>query len=189
MNADSTDSQRGQADRRSRPTSPLDAFRASGRRVRPRRSKERLGAFFTDQFDAFTLAMVMTLLGLTITDGVLTLELLDFNSVEANPFMGHLLKQGPFAFLLGKYVLTAMGMPFIVVYKNHPMFDTRFRVGFLLPVFISMYVALIFYQWMLFHAGPTHTPIAWSDPAFSLESRSGVPAIEVHGNPQRRPMP
>jgi hypothetical protein len=189
MNADSTESQRGQGDRRNRPTSPLDAFRPSGRRVRPRRSEERRGAFFTDQFDAFTLAMVVTLLSLTITDGVLTLELLDFNSVEANPFMGHLLKRGPLAFLLGKYVLTAMGIPFIVVYKNHPMFDTRFRVGYLLPVFISMYLALIFYQWMLFRAGPTHSPPDWSGTAFRVYSRSGVPVIEAHGNPSRRPMP
>jgi len=189
MNDDSTESQRGQADRRNRPTSPLDAFRPSGSRVRPRRSEERHGAFFTDQFGAVTLAMVVTLLSLTIADGVLTLELLDFNSEEANPFMGHLLKRGPLAFLLGKYVLTAMGLPFIVVYKNYPMFNTRFRVGFLLPVFISMYLALISYQWMLFRAGPIHSPIAWSNPALTADSRSGVPVIEVQGNPQRRPMP
>ena len=154
MNEDSTESQRSQADRRVRPTSPLDAFRSSGRRVRPRRSEERVGVFFSDRFDAFTLAMVVTLLSLTIVDGVLTLELLNFNSEEANPFMGHLLKQGPQAFLLGKYVLTSMGLPFIVVYKNYPMFGTRFRVGFLLPVFISLYIVLISYQWMLFQAGP-----------------------------------
>ena len=189
MNADSTENQRGQADRRDRPTSPLDAFRPSGRRVRPRRNEERLGAFFTDQFDAFTLAMVVALLSLTIADGVLTLELLDFNSVEANPFMGHLLKRGPLAFLLGKYVLTAMGLPFLVVYKNYPMFGSRFRVGFLIPAFISLYLALVSYQWMLFRAGPTHSPPVWSGTAFRVDSRSSVPVIEAHGIPLRRPMP
>jgi Domain of unknown function (DUF5658) len=189
MNDDSVESQRRQADRRNRPTSPLDAFRPSGRRVWPRRSEERLGAFFTDRFDAVTLAMVVTLLILTIADGVLTLELLDFNSEEVNPFMKHLLKRGPHAFLLGKYVLTAMGLPFIVVYKNYPMFGTRFRVGYLLLVFISLYLALLLHQWMLFRAGPVHSPIVWPEAALPADSRSGVPLIEVQGTPQRRFMP
>jgi Domain of unknown function (DUF5658) len=189
MNDDSTESQRGQADRRNRPTSPLDAFRPRGRRVRPRRSVERLGAFFTDRFDAVTLAMIVTLLSLTIVDGVLTLELLDFNSEEANPFMEYLLKRGPLAFMLGKYVLTAMGLPFLVVYMNHPLFKTRFRVGFLLPVFISLYIALISYQYMLFQAGRIDSAIGWSDAALTADSRSGMPAIKVQGNPQRRTMP
>jgi len=157
--------------------------------VRPSRSEERHSAFFTDRFDALTLVMVLTLLSLTIVDGMLTLELLDLNSEEANPFMGHLLRRGPLDFLLGKYVLTAMGLPFIVVYQNYPMFKTRFRVGFLLPVFISMYIVLIYYQYMLFQAGPIHSAVAWSDPALTADSRSGVPLIEVRGNPQRRPVP
>ena len=57
--------------------------------------------------------------------------------------MEYLSTRGPLAFLLGKYVLTAMGLPLIVVYKNYPMFGTRFRVGFLLPVFIGLYLVLI----------------------------------------------
>ena len=54
------------------PHSPLDAFRPSGRRSRPRRSEERADMFFSDRFGAFTLAMIVTLLSLTIVDGVLT---------------------------------------------------------------------------------------------------------------------
>ncbi len=46
-----------------------------------------------------------------------------------------------------------MGLPFIVVYKNYPMFRTRFRVGFLLPVFIGLYLVLIGYQAFLFQMG------------------------------------
>jgi hypothetical protein len=189
MNDDSTESQRAQTDRRNRPTSPLDAFRPSGRRVRPRRSAERHGAFFTDRFEAVALVMVVTLLILTTVDGVLTIVLLDINSEEANPLMWHLLKVGPHAFLLGKYVLTAIGLPFIIVYKNYPLFKTRFRVGFLLPVFISMYLALISYQCILFQAGRIDSPIVWSDAALTADSRSGVPMIEVQGNPHRRRTP
>jgi hypothetical protein len=189
MNVDSTESQRGRADRRSRTTSPLDAFRLRGRRVRPRRSEERRGAFFCDRFDALTLAMVVTLLSLTVVDGMLTLELLELNSEEANPVMGQLLKRGPLDFVLGKYVLTAMGLPFIVVYKNYPMFKTRFRIGFLLPVFISLYVALISYQCMLLNAGPTDVSTGSTASALTARLRSAVPLTKGQRNAQGGPMP
>ena len=144
---------RNSSDRRQQATSPLDALRLRGRRAWPRRKEERQGSFFVDRFDALTLAVIVTLLMLTIADGVLTIELLDINSEEMNPLMARLLLQGHQAFLLGKYVLTAFGLPFIVVYKNYPMFGTRFRIGFLLPIFVGLYVVLIFYQARLLRVG------------------------------------
>ncbi len=128
-----------------------------------------------DRFDTVTLAMVLSLLSLTILDGVLTLELLDMNGEEANPLMGYLLNRGPLAFLLGKYILTAIGLPFLVVYKNYPMFGTRFRAGFLLPVFIGLYVTLISYQWVLFHVYPAHSPTARAGHGPAADCRSGEP--------------
>jgi len=110
---------------------------------------ERRGVYFVDRYDAMTLAMIVSLLTLTIADGVLTIELLDANSGEFNPFMAHLLLQGHNVFLLGKYILTAVGLPFLVAYKNYPMFGTRFRAGFVLPVFVGLYIVLVFYQWKL----------------------------------------
>jgi hypothetical protein len=165
---DSNGRRRSQTDRRARPTSPFDAFRLAGRRVSPRRRDEREGAFFVDRFDTSTLALVVSLLALTLADGVLTLELLSLHSEEANPFMKYLLHRGPLAFLLGKYLLTAFGLPVIVVCKNHPMFGSRFRVGFLLPVFIGLYAVLITYQLTLFQAGFTpESPSASRDVAFN----------------------
>ena len=153
MNEDFTGESRRGEDRRQRPTSPLDAFRFGGRRRGPRRTEERRGAFFVDRFDAATLGMVVALLGLTLVDGLLTIELLEINSEEGNPFMHYLLAHGPMAFLLGKYLMTAAGIPFLVVYKNYPMFGSRFRVGYLFPVFLGLYLVLLSYQWVLLHAG------------------------------------
>ena len=95
-----------------------------------------------------TLALVVGVLALSILDGVLTIELLDINSEEVNPVMRFLLGLGGGhrPFLLGKYVLTAVGLPFLVVFKNWPLFGTRFRVGFLLPVFLGLYLGLLVYQ-------------------------------------------
>ena len=102
--------------------------------------------------------------------------------------MKHLLERGPHAFLLGKYVLTAMGLPFIVVYKNYPMFGTRFRAGYTLIIVIILYIILISYQVILLHARCIHSPIAWLGTALTADSQSSVPVIEVHCNPRRRPV-
>jgi Domain of unknown function (DUF5658) len=153
MTLDCGGDRRGRMDRRTQPTAPLDSLRLGGRRTWPRREEERQGAYFVDRFDVMTLAMIVSLLALTIVDGVLTIELLDTNSEEVNPFMAHLLTRGHNAFFLGKYLLTAMGLPFIVLFKYYPMFGTRFRVGFLIPVFVGLYLALVFYQWRLLDIG------------------------------------
>jgi Domain of unknown function (DUF5658) len=153
MDCEPKEGRRQQSDRRAQPTSPLDSLRLRGRRVGPRRRAERCGRYFVDRFDALTLALIVALLALTILDGILTIELLDTNSEEINPFMAHLLGKGHQIFLLGKYVLTAAGLPLIVVYKNHTMFGSRFRVGFLIPIFVGLYLVLISYQWRLLHAG------------------------------------
>ncbi len=138
--------QRGSGDRRRVPTGPMDAFRVSGRRQRVRRGAEREGPFFTDRYDALTLAFIVGVLVLCIVDGVLTIELLGVNSEEANPVMRFLLDRGHLPFLVGKYAMTAAGLPFLVVYKNWPFFGTRFRAGFLLPVFLGLYLGLVAYQ-------------------------------------------
>jgi hypothetical protein len=140
-------------DRRRRPTSPIDALFPDGRRQRPRREEERQGPYFVDRFHAATLGMVVALLGLTLIDGILTLELIELNSEEANPIMAHMLSRGGLTFLVSKYIMTAAGLPFLVVYQHYPLFRSRFRVGWLLPVFISLYLVLLLHQWNLFQIG------------------------------------
>jgi Domain of unknown function (DUF5658) len=146
VGASSQPGQRGPTDRRQVPTGPMDAFRLSGRRQRVRRGAEREVPFFTDRFDALILGFIVAVLVLCIMDGVLTIELLDVNCEEANPVMKFLLDRGHLPFLVGKYALTAVGLPFLVVYKNWPLFGTRFRAGFLLPVFLGLYLGLVVYQ-------------------------------------------
>ena len=139
---------RENSERRRAPTGPLDALRFFGRRQKVRRATERVGPFFVDRFDAITLALVVGVLAFSILDGVLTIELLDINSEEINPVMRLLLGLGGGhrPFLLGKYILTAIGLPFLVVFKNWPLFGTKFRAGLLLPVFLGLYLGLLVYQ-------------------------------------------
>jgi hypothetical protein len=176
MSDQETSNRRGPTERRVRPTSPLSAFRLRGRRTWPRREEERAGAFFVDRFDPLTLAMVVTLLGLTIADGVLTIMLLDVNSEEFNPLLNHMLTRGQTAFLLAKYALTAAGIPFLVVYKHYPIFGTRFRIGWLLPIFVGMYLVLLSYQGALLSVGRPGLPAR--EPRRSIEIPSSARATD-----------
>jgi hypothetical protein len=133
-------------DRRKWPTRPWDAFRLAGRRSVVRRREDRQGAFFVDRFGLPTLVLTLAVLVLSLADGMLTLVLLGLNSEEVNPLMRLLLERGEWQFLLGKYLLTAAGLPLLVAYENWPLFGTRFRVGFLLPIIAGLYLVLLAYQ-------------------------------------------
>ena len=108
--------------------------------------------------------MIVGLLALTLADGVLTIELLDRASEEVNPVMALLLGRSRQAFLVGKYILTAAGLPFLVVFKNHRLFGTRFRVGYLFPAFIGLYLILVSYQWSMLNRDPAIAAPAPSRP-------------------------
>ena len=133
-------------DRRKQPTSPWAAFRRGGRRLRNRRDEEHRLPYFVDRFPARVFVLIVLLLIATLADGMITIYLLDAGSEEINPLMEFLLREGVWAFLLGKYLLTVVGLPFLLIFKNHYLFSTRFRVGYLLPLFIALYLVLLAYQ-------------------------------------------
>lgn len=137
---------RTEPDRRRTPTSPWAAFFFRGRRSIQRRTSEHLQPYFVDRFPAHTFILILLLLGLSIVDGVITLLLLQAGCEEINPVMNHLLHQGLLTFMIGKYILTAAGIPLLLVFQNHYLFRTRFRVGYLIPLFVVMYLCLVCYQ-------------------------------------------
>jgi hypothetical protein len=133
-------------DRRKKPTSFWDVFRLAGRRMRNRRSDEFRRPYFVDRYPAMTLAFVLVLLVFTVVDGVITLHLVDVDCQEINPVMRYLLSKGPVPFLISKYAMTAAGLPILLIFKNYFLFGTRFRVNYLIPFFVGLYVALTVYQ-------------------------------------------
>ncbi len=137
---------RNRPDRRDRPTSPWDALFGRRRRGRHRRATDDRRLVFVDRSSAWVFLLILLLLIMTIVDGLITLDLLDTGCEEANPLMRYLLERGQMAFLLGKYILTAIGLPFLIAFKNHRLFRTRFRVGYLIPAFVSLYFLLLYYQ-------------------------------------------
>lgn len=154
-------------DRRQRPTTAWDALRPGGRRRRPRRGEERLGAYFVDRIDPATFLLAVLLVVLTVVDGTVTLVLLGSGCEEVNPAMDYLLRRGPTHFLIGKFLLTTAGLPFLLVFRHFTLFGTRFRVGHLLPVFVSLYLVLLGYQVALMNAP------AEASPGISIEDNAG----------------
>lgn len=142
------DPQRRRSDRRRRPTGPFDAFFTPARRWRHRRSihAEGQGPRYLDRYGLGAGLCATLLLILTVVDGTITILLLGMHCEEANPLMAYLIERGLLPFLLGKYALTAAGLPVLLIFKEHRMFGTCFRVGYLLPIFVGMYLLLLGHQ-------------------------------------------
>lgn len=137
---------RTQADRRAEPTSPWGAFPPVGQRMQARRADEHQRVYYVDRFSALELGLVVAILAASLADAVLTTHLLEIGCYEANPLMKRLLEHGVSWFLVGKYLLTVVGLPLLLIFKNHYLFGTRFRVGYVIPALLALYLILITYQ-------------------------------------------
>ena len=114
-----------------------------------RRAREHRRPYYVDRFSSAMFVVIVILIVASVVDAVLTLQLIEAGAVETNPLMAHLLNHGIVPFLLGKYLLTVGGLPLLLIFKNHYLFDTRVRVGHLIPMVVAMYLALIGYQLVL----------------------------------------
>ena len=144
-----SDDNRLESDRRKTPTCAWDAFPRAGRRMVARRAKEHRQPYFVDRFSSGMFVVVLLLIFASIVDAVLTIRLLDAGAAEINPLMDRLLEHGVRTFLLGKYMLTVVGLPLLLIFKNHYLFGTRIRVGHLIPMAVVLYAILISYQLIL----------------------------------------
>ncbi|CAN5815782.1 hypothetical protein BH23PLA1_BH23PLA1_00900 [soil metagenome] len=168
-------------DRRRWPSGPLDALFTPGRRRRDRRSAPGAssGSRFFDRHGLATGIGVVLLLVLTIVDGTITMVLLGMHCEEANPLMARLIDHGLLPFILGKYAMTAAGLPVILIFKRHRMFGTSFRVGYLLPIFIGMYLTLLGYQIQLLRT-PLPTPgLSSTGVGVVVRARVNLSAVEA----------
>lgn len=146
---ESDDNRRSQSDRRQTPTSPWAAFPPAGQRTKMRRTAEHRLPYFVDRFSFGMLLCILMLIIASLADASLTVHVLRGGGTEVNPLMDYLLGHGVTAFLVGKYLLTVVGLPLLLIFKNHYLFGTRLRVGYLIPVCVALYAVLIVYQIIL----------------------------------------
>lgn len=107
---------------------------------------EASGLYLVERVPARVAALATLILILTLADGLLTLTLLEHGFEEANPVMRYLLGHGPWAFLIGKYALTAAFLPVALVADRYRLFGTPIRVGHFVPIVAALYVVLVGYQ-------------------------------------------
>jgi hypothetical protein len=117
--------------------------------MKNRRAHEHRQPYFTDRFSPAMLLGVLMLVLASLADAGLTVYALHGGGSEVNPLMNCLLNHGVTTFLIGKYVLTVVGLPVLLIFQNHYLFGTRMRVGYLIPVCVAMYAVLIGYQIIL----------------------------------------
>jgi hypothetical protein len=82
---------------------------------------------------------------LSCADAFLTLLLLDFGMIEANPFMAAIMAQGTAVFTSTKLAMTAFGI-FVLVFLAKARFLNRFRAGLFLTTFFISYACLVCYE-------------------------------------------
>jgi len=95
------------------------------------------------------LICVLMLVLASLIDAGLTIYVLYGGGSEINPLMNYLLNHSVLTFVIGKYVLTVVGLPVLLIFQNHYLFGTRIRVGYLIPASVAMYTLLIGYQFIL----------------------------------------
>ncbi len=93
--------------------------------------------------------MALALLLLSITDAAMTMTLINNGAVEVNPFMNFLLKQSTDTFIYTKLILTSVCIIILVAHYYSRIFST-IRVGRLLFFALSVYVALVTYEFILY---------------------------------------
>jgi hypothetical protein len=133
-------------DRRKRPTAIGDALLEGGQRMGNRRAGDSPAGYFVDRFSSLFFVLILLLIFASLADAVLTLHLISHGGDELNPLMRHLLSQGISTFIIAKYVLTVVGLPLLLIFGNHRLFGTGFRIKYLIPVFLALYTVLLGYQ-------------------------------------------
>lgn len=120
--------------------------------VTPRRRDNRRGNEFEgllDWHEPHLMYLAITILMLSVTDALLTLNLISKGAQEANPIMNFLLMQAPMLFATIKMALTGGGIVVLVALARARIFRI-IRISKIIHWCVIGYVALITYEaWLL----------------------------------------
>ena len=120
------------------------------RRRSPRRAGDH-GVSAVDWHHAQWLAIAVLIVVFSCSDALLTLMLIEHGAYEVNPLMRPLIGGSALAFTLVKVGLTAVGVVLLTLMARLRAFG-RIPVGVLLYSLLTVYGALIFYEFRLLDA-------------------------------------
>ncbi len=105
-------------DRRQKPTKPFSRYMLFGRRQSIRRRADRKTHMYVDLYGHYLLLSLLLIILLSIFDAYFTIFHVERGAREINPFMDFLIGRGNIYFFVIKYVLTALGLFILCIYKN-----------------------------------------------------------------------
>ena len=135
-------------DRRSGQNVILSKYHLTGRRAIARREEDREGSYKVDRHSSLTLAVILTIIMLSVLDAIFTLKLLDHGAKELNPLMAYSLNYNPLIFFGVKYLLTSISILIVLLNKNVFLFNTKIKADLLFYLFIIPFALVI--QWELY---------------------------------------
>ncbi len=135
-------------DRRKEPTNPFSLASLRGRR-RAIRPEDRNKHYYVDRYDPVSVLVFVLVVALSILDAFITLNLVNNGGRELNPVMEALLTLGTMPFLVGKYLLTGLGILFMIVHKEYYFFRGKISGRSLMFVILFLYILLILWEFYL----------------------------------------
>ena len=113
-------------------------------RAGDRRNGTAAQPFYVDIHDAFTSALVLTIMLFCIADAYFTLMLIEHGARELNPLLAWVLEKDALLFYGAKYSLTAISVVLLMQLKHFKFFGIR-GLNVLIGVLVA-YAFLITYQ-------------------------------------------
>jgi hypothetical protein len=108
--------------------------------------KDPMDRHFMNRYGLDDVLIFVFILVCSVADAFLTLELVRGGMSEMNTVMNYYLQLGPLPFVLVKYSLTAVGLLWLIIYRNYFFFFGRVRVKAIMVTLAIMYCALLTYE-------------------------------------------
>ncbi len=105
-------------DRRRKPTEPSSRYMLSGRRRSIRRRADRKDHIYVDLYGHYLLFSLLLIILLSVLDAYFTIFHVEQGAREINPLMDFLMGYGNIYFFAIKYILTALCIFLLCIYKN-----------------------------------------------------------------------
>ena len=124
-------------------------FRAlllGGRRERGRRKEDIPKTFLVDRYSPTFLAVIVSILFLSVIDALLTLFLIGRGASELNPVMAYYLELGPYSFLAVKYALTCVAVISFLLLRNIYIRPLKIYAGSLFYFVLALFAIVVAWE-------------------------------------------
>ena len=137
---------RSGTERRISSTINFRALLLGGRRERGRRKEDIPKTILVDRYSPMFLAVIVSILFLSVIDALLTLFLIGQGASELNPVMAFYLELGPYSFLAVKYALTCVAVISFLLLRNIYVRPLRLYAGTLFYFVLVLFGSVVAWQ-------------------------------------------